>query len=62
MATHHLSIVIPKLELITPGQGKNKGQTRAEVVKDPASNELDRLINFDRPGSADVLRKFGLRI
>ena len=55
-------LVIPKMELITPGQGKNKGQTRAEVMKDPASNALDKLIAFDRPGSADVLRKFGLRI
>ena len=55
-------LVIPKMELITPTQGKNKGQTRAEVMKDPASNALDKLIIFDRPGSADVLRKFGLRI
>lgn len=54
-------IVIPKLELITPGQGKNKGVTRAVPVKDPASNELDRLIQGVRPGEVEILRRLGFK-
>lgn len=53
-------LVIPKLELVTPTMGKNKGVTRAEYVADPASRELDRLIQLARPGEAEVLRRFGL--
>jgi len=54
-------LVIPKLELVTPQQGKNKGVQRVEPVKDPASGELDRLIRTPRPGEVEVLRRMGLR-
>ena len=55
-------LVIPKIELVTPKQGKNKGIQRVEPVRDPASNALDQLIAYDRPGSTEVLERFGLRI
>ena len=54
-------LLIPQMELVTPTQGRNKGKTRAEYVKDPASGELNKLILTARPGQNETLYRLGMR-